>query len=79
VLAVLARPDLWLEPRLSKEPEPVRPGEETLDMAVMLDRDCAVLVTQQIRDVDPVGLVGGIGIRGPFEVPEGSPFAVAAA
>ena len=47
--------------------QPLVPGEEALDVAVVLDRDPAAGVAQQDGVVHHVGVVGQIGIPAPLQ------------
>ena len=67
-LGVIERDPLGSKPRFAEPAQPVGAREQTLEMAVVLDADAAVVGAHQVGVVDGVGGVVGIGIPGPFEV-----------
>ena len=68
-----------MEPGLGEKPEPDIPREKAQDVAIVLDMDSAIVLAEQVGEVDGVGRVRRVGIPRPFEVSQASRLAVVTA
>jgi len=59
-----------VEAGFCEQAQPGDAGEETLDVAVVLDANRAVGLAEEVGEVDGVGGVVGVGVPGPLEVAE---------
>ena len=67
-----------MEPCLSEKTKPVGPGEQAQNVSVLRDLDGAIPLAEEKGEMNLIGRVGWIRIRGPLEVAEASFLSVVA-